>query len=612
MNRDVKFTRNVYIILIAVLLLAIIIQVARSQYVLKFKHNSDLLEQRDVLLTAAKQEDKSVLSDQAPYCLVYSSESEYSRAVKGHTKKMLEYMQKQISEFDLAEEGYDPKPCSNVLVALDSWPEKLNVNALADYVNNGGYVFFLSSTEINNQYNLLYRKLGVTSFGSTFLTKGIKLTSNVLIGENNMKMADDFIMNSSNPVELDSSVQLLAETVEGTPLIWRHSYGKGAFMVFNGTMLQEKINRGIIAGALSMLEPDMIYPIFNSKLFYIDDFPAPIPKGFSDSIYEEYQRDIPAFFKDIWWPDMLRAANNLGIKYTTGLIQTYHDDVEPPFQYPGDEDRHGLITYGREVIKSGGEIGLHGYNHQSLQMSQKVANKFGYNPWRSQENMVNSIKEAITFANRSFPSYKLMSYIPPSNVLSQEGREALKEAWPDLAVIASLYGEDGEGAAYVQEYEIAKDGVLEMPRVTSGYFERAYDHWAEANTITSLGVFSHFIHPDDVIDEERSGFLTWDELYKDFTKKLDRLQRTYPWLREMISTEAALDMGRTLTSTVKWQKDDKSITGEIHNFQGHDLYYILRTEHKISRQVNCTVKKIDTNTFLVTAHDSKFVIGLGG
>ena len=107
MNKDVKFTKNVYIILIAVLLLAVIIQIARSQYVLKFKHNSDLLEQRDVLLAAAKQEDKSVLSDDAPYCLVYSSDSDYSREVKGHAKRMLQYMQKPVAEFDLANENYD-------------------------------------------------------------------------------------------------------------------------------------------------------------------------------------------------------------------------------------------------------------------------------------------------------------------------------------------------------------------------------------------------------------------------------------------------------------------------------------------------------------------------
>lgn len=613
MNREVKMERNVYIILAAILVLAAVIQITRSQYVLKFKHNSDLLEQRSKLLADAKREDKSLLANEPPYCLLYSSDSDYSKAVKEHTAKTLEYMQKHAAAFDLAKESYDPKGCANVLVALDSWSEKLNVNGLSDYVNDGGYVFFMSSIiDTSSQYTLIYRKLGITSFGSSFLTQGVDLTSNLLIGESGTKLTDDFIMNASIPVELDSSAQLLAVTNEGTPLIWRTNYGKGAFMVFNGTMLQEKINRGVIAGALSLLEPDTIYPIFNSKVFYIDDFPAPILKGIKEPIYQEYKREVPKFFKEIWWPDMLRAANNFGIKYTTGLIQTYHDEVEPPFRYPIDEDRHGLITFGREVIKSGGEIGLHGYNHQSLQMSREIADKFGYIPWGSVTNMVDATKESLIFANRSFPSYKLMTYIPPSNVLGKEGREALKEAWPDLTVIASLYDTDGEGVAYVQEFEIADDGILEMPRVTSGYVERGYDRWAEANAITSLGVFSHFIHPDDIFDEGRGGSMTWSELYKDFTKTLDRLQRTYPWLREMTSTDAALDMGRTLTSTVKWKKDDNSIAGEIHNFQGNDLYYILRTERKISREVNCSVIKIDTNTFLVTAHDAKFVIGLGG
>ncbi|UVI31257.1 DUF2194 domain-containing protein [Paenibacillus spongiae] len=611
MNKEVRFTRNVYVILIAILVLAGIIQIARSEYVLKFKQNSDLLEQRDILLTAAKKEDKSFITG-APYCILYSSGYEYSRLMKNNAQKMLQYMQKPVHEVDINNEAFDPKGCQTVVIALETLPDSLDVDSLVDYVHNGGYVFVMSALEANHQYQLLYRKLGVTSFGDPFLTTGIKLTSNVLIGESNLVMKDDFIANSSNAVELDSSAQLLAETNEGTPLLWKHEYGQGAFMMFNGTMLTEKINRGIIAGAISLLEPDFIYPVFNSKLFYIDDFPSPIKKGIEPAIYEAYQRDIPTFFKDIWWPDMLKAAKNYGVKYTTGLIQTYHDEVEPPFQYPIDEDRYGLITFGREVIKSGGEIGLHGYNHQSLQTSKKIADYYGYNPWGDRTNMERSIKEVIDFTSRSFPSYKLMSYIPPSNVLGPEGRQALKAAWPDLTVISSLYNEDTEGRAYVQEFEIADDGVLEMPRVTSGYFERAYDRWAEANTVTSHGFFSHFFHPDDVLDKERSNFLTWKELYEQYTQNLNRLQRTYPWLRAVTSTDGALDMGRTLISSVNWKKDKNSIAGEIHNFQGHDLYYILRTDRKITKQVNCTVKKIDTHTFLVTAHQSKFAIGLGG
>ena len=91
--------------------------------------------------------------------------------------------------------------------------------------------------------------------------------------------------------------------------------------------------------------------------------------------------------------------------------------------------------------------------------------------------MAAATKEAVDFAHKAFPSYSMVSYVPPSNVLSPEGREALKKSWPSLAVIASLYPEDGNNLAYVQEYTIAEDGILEMPRVTSGYSEGDFERW---------------------------------------------------------------------------------------------------------------------------------------
>lgn len=610
MKKDLNFNRNVYVILIAILLLAVIIQVARSQYILQFNQNSKLVEDHQALLAGLEQNEPEA-AEGPPYCIVYYSKDDYSVAMKNNAKRMLQYMQKPISEMDTTAGQPDYSGCSSVIVATEQFNRLGDIKILSDYVNDGGYAFFMSSPDVDENFILLYRKLGLSSFGDNHIAHGFKLTSNLLIGEKGLALGEDFLGNSSNMVSLSDKTELLAESLEGTPLLWRSEYGKGAFIVFNGSILNVKINRGIIAGAISLLEPDFIYPIFNSKIFFIDDFPAPIPKGLDASIYKHYKRDIPAFFRDIWWPDMLKAAKKYDVKYTAAIIQSYQDQVNPPFQSPLDEDRNNLITYGREVIKSGGEISVHGYNHQSLQMNQIIANNFGYKAWPNKETMSESIEEVLDYADKVFPNYTVMSYVPPSNVLGEDGREALKKAWPNLTVISSLYEEDETNMAYVQEFEIADDGIIEMPRISSDYFEGAYNRWAEANTMTSLGVFSHFIHPDDLLDSSRSRNLPWEKLYEDFTLKLARLAETYPWVRAMTSTEAALDMAKVLTSSVEWTYEANSIKGEVTHFQT-DSYYILRSERKIAKQENCSVKKIDTNTYLVTAYDSKFTIGLGG
>lgn len=611
MKKEVHFKRNVYAILIGILLLAILIQVARSQFVLQFNQNEQWMTERLALMDREPAALAAADVNGQYACIAYDGHDTISSAVMENTARTMAYMKQPSHAFDLNREALPYSECSHVLVATSKLDLTGDISTLISYVNDGGSVFFMQTLEITQHYYQLYRKLGVLSFGDTGLTTGIHLTSNVLIGENGLKTGADFINNAAISVELDEHARLLAESLEGVPLMWHRPYGAGSFIVFNGEMLEQKSNRGLIAGGFSLMKPVGFYPVFNAKLFYIDDFPSPIAKGLNVDIYREYKKDMPAFYRDVWWPDMLKAAKRYNVKYTAAVIQSYTDNVTPPFQHPIDQESHNLISYGREVIKSGGEISIHGYNHQSLTMDKSVSSYFGYKAWMSQEDMAASIEEVVRYVGSAFPNYTAMSYVPPSNVLSAEGREALKDSWSDLAVIASLYDTDYSNRAYVQEYEIAEDGMIELPRITSGYYEDEYMHWLSANAITLLGIYSHFIHPDDLIDKERSRNQNWEDLYEDFTSMLSGLNKKYPWLRDMTSTEAGLAIAQNLTSEVKIEQRSDEIIGEVKNYTG-ELYYILRTDRPIKKQNHCTVQKIDEHTYLVTVQDTKFAVELGG
>lgn len=610
MKKGFKLNKNIYVMLAAIVVLAIIMQISRSQYLLQFSRNTNLAEDRQVFNSNLGQAE-AIDVEGPTSCVVYNSDDEISVKVKNNATRILQYMKKKSLSMDTNENPINLESCSITIITNQQLDPIGNIDSLDEYVNNGGYVMFANWLEMDHTFNQIYRKLGIISSSEPFQAQGIELNSNVLIGEKGLVIDDPFIVNTTNSIEIDNSSELLASSLEGMPLMWRRDYGKGAFIVFNGTMFTEKINRGLLAGGISLLEPNFIYPIFNSKQLFIDDFPAPIRKGITASIYKEYHKDIPQFYRDIWWPDMLKAAKNAGLKYTAMVIQSYNDQVAPPFNSPVDEDHYNLISYGREIIKSGGEIGIHGYNHQALQMDDEVAANYGYHVWPSTQEMSQSIAEVLKYTNISFPNYKIMSYVPPSNMISSEGRAALKEVWPDLTVISSLYEEDATNMSYVQEYEVAEDGIIEMPRVTSGYVDTPFEHWAEANTITSLGIYSHFVHPDDVLDELRGKQLSWEQLSKAFSSKLERLNKTYPWLRPMTATEGAIDLEKTLNSKVEWTYGVDAIRGEITYFQD-DNYFVLRTERSIAKLQNCSVSKIDENTYLVKATEAKFQVGLGG
>src|SRR5690606_41789827 len=142
---------------------------------------------------------------------------------------------------------------------------------------------------------------------------------------------------------------------------------------------------------------------------------------------EEYNRNVATFFKEIWWPDMIKLAKNYDLKYTAVAIEDYNEAIEAPLPKYRQEDLTNLIVFGREVLKTGGEVGIHGYNHQPLQFREDIAKEYDYVTWRSYEDIVASIQEVLAYVHKGFPSYDPVSYVPPSNILSDERRRALAE-----------------------------------------------------------------------------------------------------------------------------------------------------------------------------------------
>ncbi|MFF5996192.1 DUF2194 domain-containing protein [Lysinibacillus sp. KU-BSD001] len=598
--------RKVSIIVLFVLLSGLLLQLSRSQFVLEMVDNENLVAKKDEIISASL-ENPTETSYDVDYCIVYD---ETTLSFKNNAEQALQYMHKKTKSYDVYLGKVDYNRCPRIILTTPYLKHLGSIEEIENYVYHGGRLFLMNVLEMDTHFQVLYRKLGIVDFHDYVETNGVKMLSNVLIGTKGKTFLENTATNVSIGVTLNNHEDTLMQTSSGVPLLWKSSYGEGTFVVFNGTILTSKTSRGVFSGAISLMEPDYIYPIFNSKTFYIDDFPAPIAKGTNDVIYKEYKRDLPTFYQNIWWPDMLQLANEFNITYTGMLIESYNNLAEAPFENTDDAESSYLISFGRELIQSGGELGFHGYNHQSFTMDKEISKSFGYNAWKSTEDMKLAIQELRRYTKTGFPAYKVTSYVPPSNVLSQEGRKLLKEVWPELTVIASLYSEDITTRSYVQEFEIAEDGVIEMPRISSGYFKTETNEWAIANAITGLGVFSHFIHPDDVISEDRSKG-SWSDMYEEFEELMKEIHKTYPWFRSMTATDAALDVAKVLQSTVNFKQTENKVHGTIENFYT-DQYFVFRTEKQIGRLQNCTVQKIDTNTYLVTAEEAEFEIALRG
>lgn len=118
------------------------------------------------------------------------------------------------------------------------------------------------------------------------------------------------------------------------------------------------------------------------------------------------------------------------------------------------------------------------------------------------------------------------------------------------------------------------------------------------NTINLNGYISHFIHPDDVLDNERSNGRTWSQLEKAFAEFQGNITNLYPWIKGTTASEAASKVVRYSNTDVYYEKNDDYINIYCDNFTG-EMEFILKTDKQVKKVEDCSVTEIDENTYLV-------------
>lgn len=593
--------RNIKIIIALVLGIAVFFQVVRLNFVMNFLENNNNIKNKNVYSSSKIPANV----EQEKFLILFDKNEQNSSDITQNIKEVLKYMKKRvvvqerndIQDIDAAYRG--------VVLTFENIDGFKGISSLMDYAKNGGYVLFAERPIIGDVLPSILSQIGVKNVYDIEAAEGIELTSNVLIKGKGSNFSKKILTDSSLKVELKDTSQMLLVSDNKIPMLWQTNYGTGKIMMYNGTILAKKNARGIIAGAIGMLIPDYIYPVIDAKLTYIDDFPAPIPGGTNSTLYKEYGISTADFYRKVWWPDVLKISKLYNLKYTGLIIEDYNNRTTPPF-ITKTSNSNDFLLYATELLKNNGELGLHGYNHQSLAPKNYIKQPLGYNSWANEKNMERSIEEAIRYSSSLLKNYKLRVYVPPSNILSPLGRKALLKAMPDLKIISSVYNDDYYKDSYVQEFEI-KDGIYELPRLTSGYEDNEENIWAAYNGITSVGVFSHFIHPDDVLDIKRSGGKGWQELSKGYGDFMKDVYKKFTWLPPVTASEGA-NLLKSYTKIEPFMKyKSNAIDVYCRNFQKGDKF-ILRTNKNIYTDDNCAIEKIDTGTYLVTANKDKFSI----
>ena len=90
----------------------------------------------------------------------------------------------------------------------------------------------------------------------------------------------------------------------------------------------------------------------------------------------------------------------------------------------------------------------------------------------------------------------------------------ITERFPQIKVISGHYYESELMCG--DEFSVSEGGVISLPRTVSGYELDSYMRWCMLNELGFHYVNSHFLHPDDVLDDERGAQKGWQVLINEF------------------------------------------------------------------------------------------------
>jgi len=602
-KRKILYSKESIIVIVIFLLLSAVLWIQKSgeQYTVN--------PEKNIYLKNTPSSNAVFDSLAQDNLVLYDENNDTSRRAKEQFTQILKDMRMGYRLVDISKETIPSFSDYKKVVVLLSDLEGLGDKALemVDWVEQGGNVLFAVTLSKDSKLTEIEQKLGVSSssFENAYVKK-IYIDKDFMIG-GGKSYAIDGAFHSAWAVTLSSDAKVYAWTDDEakTPLVWEKKHGQGKFVVDNFGIYERAV-RGLYAASYSLMTSATAYPVINGTTFYLDDFPSPVPAGDATYIKRDYNMSISDFYTNIWWPDLLKLAETYGIKYTGGVIENYEDDTSGNVHSQKDVDR--FKYFGKSLLANGGEISYHGYNHQPLTpKGVDYGDEFPtYKTWKDKKAMASAISELLRFTKELFPKGEKSIYIPPSNVLSKEGREVLREKFPEIKSIASNYF-PGK-FTYSQEFEVADDGMIEQPRIVSGASWDAYSKLTVFSELNMHYVTTHFLHPDDVMDEDRGAKLGWPKLYKDFQSEIESLYKVVPNIRRLTGSEMAGAVQRYAILTINQNRTDTGLELELGNFHNQAYVMIRLNEGEPGKVKGGKLEHLTGNLYLLEATSAKVSI----
>lgn len=536
--------------------------------------------------------------------VAWDSSSPDSAQARANWEQTLQDMRVGFDEADVDGGTVTPGDHQTVILLVPDFGRAApSLEALKPWVGQGGQL--LVGTGLVNVSSLagLEDLLGIVSQDSyeLFSPQSFQCQGDFMVGGGNAyRLGTDRV--DSLRVRL-STGQARATTTGGDPLVWTNSYGVGQVCVVD-VNFGSKAGRGVYAQAYSLLGASCVYPVVDASTYFLDDCPSPQPLGSSEYVERDYQMSIGQFYSSVWWPAMNRLAREHDIRYTGALIETYDDRTDGQFDRPSSaatSQHYGSLLFGQ-----GGELALHGYNHQPLVDDQGYYQAYdSYKAWKDEKAMADSVYELQSYATAYFPQAKAEVYVPPSNVLSPEGRTLLAQN-PSIRAVCSVYlpGTD----AYGQEFTVAPDGMVEAPRIVSGEFTDDDQLFLAFSELNLHYVNARFMHPDDALDPDRGADQGWAAMEKALGDYMTWVDESAPSIRHLTASGMAGAVQRFAMVTPRVTDTGEAVEIDLDGFVDDARLMVRLNEGQAGQVDGGSLTRLGDGLYLLDADASHVTI----
>jgi hypothetical protein len=519
---------------------------------------------------------------------------------------------------------------------------------IAQYVKEGGkLVCFANGVENSMSQSLdAYRKapaftagefLGILDTGPVRETNSVFFFEELISGiTGKLELTGDKLSPQNyfnyTEFELSDNCQILMEAADGNPLVWQTSRQNGTIMVINTGKYEKKQMRGLMAGCFSAMLGTVVYQIPCSSTYFIDDFPADYRAELPD-LRTMYGRDYERYVQEIWWPLMLSQIRKYEIRCNGAAVCSYSDLSN--FSDSGSENQYTCLMPEKntkrlmiDLLSTGGEICLHGLNHQPLSCNQPLMAELGFEAWNDCSSAVDSLSAACEYLDQLLPGYPIQAYIPASDILDFEPESLFNNQFAglltDIRVISGLYFEpysiETKSADFlVQEIGRISDcteqtglydkQLIALPRISSGTSLSDDSKFLIASSVTVEGLNSHTIFVDDILDPVRRQGNNAEQIIGDYGSIFSWVKTEFEWLNDKTATQTAAAIDRTEQTRLYWRTGNGQLDIICDYFTG-PFQAIIFSQSQLEAAKGCQVERIDSLRWLVNIEQQQCVLML--